>query len=250
MNTVVRVPSEIINNVNLGEKRIIFYLFLSFRRSMANEIVFNTSEAVTACGYKPNSCKGKINEEFKTFVSSLVDLGYLNEQKVSMHFSKYEPAKKFWDKPFVLVSYDEFVKIVQSGKIRIHSSLLLCHVRLYRHKRLKPNDNAPEIYFQHFSKIAERYNLPSRAISLAAYSLSNLDIMYSVESDCRKDKFGRFHAGQTVFVDRQKYLVDGSVDITYNWEQEMESALEYVGKRSLRFYMPDKEEFVGGDQVK
>lgn len=222
-----KIPREIIYNKDLGDKRIIFYLYIYFAVSRSRELTIITSEAVKSMGFRPNSHKGKINDEFNSFVNSLVTGGYIKVKRKTKHYSIYQALSKMEEAPFGTIRYDEYQRILKSASNKSATLLLLAFLRLNSYKRTDKDDQKPEVYFCHLSELPNKLDISSRAVSSSLTTLSSIGLIHSEEQRRYQDKYGNWHSGVYLFIDKVKYNNE-KIDQSYNWQKEFELASKWL----------------------
>ena len=105
---VGKIPRTIIYNKDLGEKRVLFFLYLYFAVSRSKEIIIIMNESVQSMGYRPNAQRGRINDEFATFLSHLTEGGYIKVIKKQKGYIIYQALSKMDEAPFGIIRYDEY----------------------------------------------------------------------------------------------------------------------------------------------
>lgn len=231
---VGKIPRTIIYNKDLGEKRVLFYLYIYFAVSRSRELIIIINEAIKSIGYRPDTHKGKINDEFASFISWLVDGGYIKVIRKHKGYTKYQALQKMDEAPFGIIRYDEYQKIIKSASNKTAALLLLAFLRLNSYKRTDKNDKQPEVYFCHLSELPNKLGLSSRAVSSSLNALSSLGLIHSEEQRRYRDKYGNWHSGVYLFIDKVKYNNE-EIDQSYNWQKEFELASKWLMREQAKY---------------
>lgn len=233
---VGKVPREIIYDQMLGDKRILFFLQLYFSVTRSGDLTVITNECVSSMGFKPNTQKGRINDEFRNFVNLLMHLGYIKIIRKNKNYTKYQPLYLMEEQiPFAIIRYDEFQKIINNAPNKSAILLLLSFVRLNSYKRRSIKDSHPEIFFGYLSEIAEKLGMSIRSVSASLKNLSSLGIIYGEEQKRFQDKYGNWHSGVYIFIDKKRYKNDKE-DKMYDWQSEFERASKWLMHEQLKQY--------------
>lgn len=209
----LRVPSSVITNQELGEKRILVYtssLFLSWT---------SAEELARQCGFFPDRHKGGTSEQFSNCLNQLQNLGYIRRGNFGAYQMKF-------DEGFGIITFDEFAKILEyraSASSRInhaHMFLLLAHVRQFMHKQ------RPRYYSNLFKRISVELGISQRGVSIAAKNLEAAGILHCEELPRYKTN-NQWHTNVHIFVD-----LKGSND--YDWHIEMEAGINQIRRTGKR----------------
>lgn len=229
-----KIPRELIYNKDLGDKRVMFYLYVYFSVSRSGELCIITNEAIRSMGFRPDLHKGKINDEFTSFLLSLEQWGYIKVIQRRRWYTRYLALSKMEGSPFGLVRYNEYQRIIKSKGNRAAAFLILSFIRLNTYRRISESDTRPEIYFCHMHELSEKTGLPRRTVSYALKQLSAMCILHGEEQKRYLDKYGNWHSGVYLFIDKEKYI-NGSIDQSYNWHDEFESASMWLADEQARY---------------
>ena len=150
----VRIPEEIIQDVSIGEKRVIIFSYLCCRRSLDDTVAFSITELVEWSKLKPNYRTGKINQKYWFVLERFTELNYIktkldfkrltSEQKNSNEYLNVLINNEKFDmtERYGIIYFDELQKILNFKKElenneietnRISSSqilLVLSYIRL------------------------------------------------------------------------------------------------------------------------
>ena len=236
-NIVGKIPREIIYNQSLGEKRVMFYLQIYFSVTRSKELVIITDDEVRAMGFRPDAHKGRINDEFNSFVGFLTEWGYLKVSKKGRYYSRYHALSKIEEQtPYAVIMYDEFQKIIKNASNKSATLLLLAFIRLNSYKRKNSKDKHPEIYFGYLSEIANRLGVAIRSVSASLKHLSSLGILYGEEQRRFQDKHGNWHSGVYIFIDKVRYA-NNIPDQSYDWQSEFERASKWLIREQEKYIL-------------
>ena len=229
-----KVPRKITYSKDLGEKRVLFYLYTYFAVSRSRELIIITNEAVKSIGYRPNTHKGKINDEFTSFMSWLVDQGYIKVVRKQKGYVKYRALSKMDEAPFGIIRLDEYQKIIGSTGNKAATLLLLACIRQNTYKRTDKTDDRPEVCFCHLSELHNKLDLSPRTTSASMNTLSSVGLIHSDEIRRYRDKYGNWHSGVYLFIDKVKYNNE-EPDQSYNWRKEFEFASKWLMRRQAKY---------------
>ena len=194
-----------------------------------------TNEAVKSMGFKPDKHKGRINDEFNSFVSYLVDGGYIKVSQTTRYYSIYQALSKMEEVPFAIIRYDEYEKIIENTSNKSFALILLAFIRLNTYRKTGKNDKRPEIYFCHLDELPDKLGLSRRSISTSISTLSSLGLIHGEEQMRYKDKYGNWHSGVYMFMDKEKYIND-EIDQSYDWQKEFEYASKWLMREQTKFF--------------
>ena len=188
-------------------------------------------------GYRPNTQKGRINDEFHAFVNNLVCRGYIKVITKNRNYTKYKSLYLMDEQsPFAIIRYDEFNNIITSASNKSTALLLLAFIRLNSYKRKSSKDRHPEIYFGYLSEIADRLGVAIRSVSASLKHLSSLGILYGEEQRRFQDKHGNWHSGVYIFIDKVRY-VNNIADQSYDWQSEFEQASKWLRREQEKYIL-------------
>ena len=124
MPNYVKIPREIIDNKDIGDKRVIIFSYLCSRRALDDTVAFSISELCHWSHLKPNYHDGKINQKYLEVLESLSHFGYFtdypNFQKLSNekknltdYYNVILDIQKFDTlDSFVIIYFDELERIL------------------------------------------------------------------------------------------------------------------------------------------
>lgn len=232
---IAKIPSSIINNADLGEKRALFYLSLYFSIQRSGEIIVMPNEQIQSIGYKPNPHKGRINDEFNGFLSMMEKENYIQLISKFKLYSKYRSLQRMDNSiPFASIRYNELQEIISNDSNKAAVSLLLAYLRLNIYKRQTNDGNDHEIYFCHLNDLADAVGIRHRIISSYISVLDDLNIIHGEELPRYQDNFGNWHSGLYMFVNKNKYIGDAT-DRQYDWKVELSAGMDWISNEQMRY---------------
>ena len=217
MDNFVKIPSSIILNQSLGEKRII-----AFTSIMVSD--WNGKDITSLVRYsKYSECRDKsgVLNQYKKLVDLFSEQGYFN--MVDGGIVYIEKSERFGT-----VYYSEIQKILnlrdeykRKNKRLNHAQLLLIlsYIRLYMIRR----KGFPEMHSNLLVRISENTGLSVRSISSCLKVLEQLEIIHNEELPRYKDKDGCWHSNVRIFVNIKRHG-----DTSYNWRHETSLSVKYV----------------------
>lgn len=252
----VRIPEEIIQDVSIGEKRVIVFSYLCCRRSLDDTVAFSITELVEWSKLKPNYRTGKINQKYWSVLERFTELHYIktkldfkrltSEQKNSNEYLNVLINNEKFDmtERYGIVYFDELQKILNFKKElenneietnRISSSqilLVLSYIRL----NMKRIPNKPRCCYRLLKTISEDIEISERYIKRIITILSELDIVKFEEMKRNRylDRESNicFSTTPKVFADYKVYTKDGygnhAIDKTYSWKDEIEKQISIL----------------------
>lgn len=210
----IMIPRSLVDNVALGNKRILAYMSIVFSDWDGE----NYEELVSYSLYSLHRRQSGVVDQYKDLVSFYVGHGYLEGDMV--YIERREQ--------FAKVYYDEFEKILQAredslscGRKLNHANvlLLLAHIRLH----IDHGKHHPKTYSNLLSRISESTGLSVRSITSALKVLEDLCIIHSEELPRYQDKERGWHANVRIFVDMVSYGRK-----KYDWKIETARGIEHV----------------------
>lgn len=252
----VKIPEEIIQDISIGEKRIIVFSYLCYRRSLDDTVGFSIVELVEWSKLKPNYRPGKINQKYWSVLERLTDMNYIitklhfdrltSEQKNSNEYLNILLNNKKFDttERYAIIYFDEIKKILNFKKElenteietnRLSSSqilLVLSYIRLNMKRAL----NKPRCCYRLLKTISNDIDLSERYIKRIINILDELDIV-KYEEMKRNRYFDNennicFTTTPKIFADYKVYTKDDSnnhiIDKTYDWKSEIEMQIDIL----------------------
>lgn len=234
-----KLPRRLIYDTDSGDKRILLYMFLYFRKSMIGQIAFTLDDAVISCGYKPCRSVGRINDEFAELIHRFKNSGYISINQVNHSAQMIATALPSFEQPrsFGMIYYEEFSRIINFRKMskektgrkinQAHLLLVLSYIRLNMHKRTSIHDKQPEMFFSYIQTMANNTGLSERCISSSLSILEELNIIHSEELPRYYDKEYHWHSNVRIFVNMERYTLEGT-DSNYDWHKENDRGILYI----------------------
>lgn len=228
-----KVPVGIIYTQGLGHNRILFYLYLFFYVGRNGKVMFNISHAVKEMGFKPNRNSGRINSSFRSFISSMVQRGYLEQVSHERYFDVCRCTHMMLNPgTYATVYYHEYEQILSSVSNPAYVLSVLAFIRINMYRRTDGGDKKPEIYYGHLNTIAKWVGFDEDTVRKCIDELCRLNIIRCEETNRFIDGEGNWHAGVSVFVDFCKYR-NGYVDANYDWKREMDDGKKIARKNQI-----------------
>lgn len=215
LNNYFVIPSSIILDTDMTERRATVFSFFSVYRGLGCELFFSVNNIVEWMGKKPNRNSNGINNKIIKDIESLIDVDYLdvhdklnNSSCISAAFNLSKLSQDCEYERFAVIYLDELKKILnyQNSNIKdsyINNDIVLLvfaylRMKIYRRRnKLMPEEinfenknnheydiavrrkRAPEAYDCYYSEIANELELSARTISKAVEVLNELDLIYS-----------------------------------------------------------------------
>lgn len=204
------IPSSIILNTNLNEKRITIFSYFAKRRDLDNEVLFSINHIVKWMGKKPNRTANGINNKIIEVVNYLKDNEYLkfsddlNNSSIDAVFNLSKIKQENNGKFFAVVYTDELKKILEYKNSSFSNVDVILMVFAYLRMKIfrrsnkfslqdinKNNKNdhqydiesrklaTPDAYDCFYYEIAKELGLTSRIVSKAVEALNDLGLIYS-----------------------------------------------------------------------
>lgn len=248
MPNYVKIPREIICNKDIGDKRVIIFTYLCYRRALDDTVAFSISELCHWSHLKPNYHDGKINQKYLEVLNSLSHCKYfmdypdfqklITEKKNSNDYYKVKLNIEKFDTPdsFGIIYFDEIEKILNFKEelefsdidlTRMSSAyilLLLSYLRV----NMNRDSQKPLCCYRLYKKISEDIGLSERYISRIVDILDVMDIVKFQEGKRKRyqksnGEYG-FITSPKVFADFKKYIKseNGTVIIDKNYDYRIE----------------------------
>lgn len=234
------IPSSIILDDSMGDKRVTAFSYFATKRGMDDEVMFTVNDMAEWSGRKPNRIKNGVNDRFMQVVERLADDGYL---RISGKMSHASPAKATFcfdrvgeaideNRQFAIIYVDELKKILEYNDFNSKDSFFNCDVILLvfaylrmmifrRKNEMLPSQRNvdgkndlnydievrrlkyPEAYNAHYNDIALVLDISERAVSKAVEVLDKLGLL-RFENLPRVKHGDKWRTGQTVFCNAYK----------------------------------------------
>lgn len=209
------IPSSIILNSNMNDKRVTVFSYFSKRRDLENELLFSINHIVRWMGKQPNRTANGINNKIIQVIQYLADEGYLTLSEelngssyIDAVFNLSKISQKCKDdkekERFAIIYLDELKQILnyQNDTFSNSDVLLLVfaylRMKIYRRRNeLLPEEiniddknnhqydiasrkiRSPDAYDCYYYEIAKDLGLSARIVSKAVAVLNDLDLIYS-----------------------------------------------------------------------
>lgn len=205
------IPSSIIENLDMNEKRITVFSYFSKHRDLENELLFSVNHIVRWMGRQPNRTANGINNKIIQVIQYLADEGYLtlseeinSSSYIDAVFNLAKIKQKCDEERFAVIYLDELKQILnyQNDTFSNNDVILLVfaylRMKIYRRKnKLLPQEinldnknshkydiasrktRSPDAYDCYYYEIAEKLGLSARIVSKAVAALNDLGLIYS-----------------------------------------------------------------------
>lgn len=212
MKEFITIPWSLIQNQDLGDKRIIAYSSILFSGWAGDSL----EDLLSYSRYSACRDKSGVRNQYKLLVDQLVLNRYFSYGDRGMVYIKS-------DEPFGIIYRSEFDRIIQerdrsrSGGKRMnhaHLLLLLAYIRLRQTHR----PGMPEIYSDLLTRISDCIGLSVRSISTGLKILEQLNIIYNEELPRYLDEEGHWHSNVRIFVNME---LNGRSDVKRDWQEEV-----------------------------
>lgn len=178
----------------LGDGKILLVaMFLYKNLTNSNTVSLTINNLVEECGYRPDSHKGKNNDQFKEMLSILIKNEYVSS---SFDISLIKPTEFFqvrinkdalFDTPsnFVMLEETEFNRIIHSKSNIDKASLLLGFLSIKKYINMSPN--ATKLCAPSINTLRSDFNVGSNAtVRNIIDELENLCLIYRLNCGCHK----------------------------------------------------------------
>ena len=228
------VPSRIILNKDMGDKRMTAFSFFSIRRGLDCGVSFSINGLVEWVGRKPDRHSNGINGKFANAIECLESEGYVslsdkvkNSACIEACFNLDKVSQECRHDRFAIIYLDELKKILNyrnpNSKDTLLNNdnilLLFAYLRMMifrRRNKLLPEEmnldnrcsheydvdmrrrKSPDAYNGYFCDIADDLGMPARTVSKAVAVLNDLGLIYSEQLPRTKHN-GKWTTNHTVF---------------------------------------------------
>lgn len=244
------IPSSVILNNDMSEKRITIFSFFSVYRGLGSGLFFSVNNIVKWTGKQPNRNANGINNKIIQTIEYLKDEGYLtlseeltNSSCIEAIFNLSKISQECERERFAVIYLDELKHILNYKNLNLKDAFLnndiillvfaYLRMKIYRRRnRLMPEEinvnnknnhqfdiearrlRAPEAYDCYYYEIAEELNISARTVSKAVDVLNELGLIYS-ESLPRIKYENKWRTDHTIFCNAYKregncLLISGS----------------------------------------
>lgn len=163
----IKIPNNVIIGEEtlikkFGDKALIVYIYLENHRTLRNNLYISISNCINECGYKPDSHKGKTNDQFRKILVGFKEEGIIGTdadlEKVKINDLIHCTMQEIDDKFFTI--YDcELDKIIdqkkKEDKLNILKVFCIIKARIYKRNETESiYDGIFEVAFPSYKDIA------------------------------------------------------------------------------------------------
>lgn len=193
------IPYEILSDTELGKKRVLFYISISYScMSIEDMVIF--------CGYSKQRRSGNIQSQLAKFQERLAEIKRKNG---------------FGSHGYSAITQNEFNTIIQYSNSRSVSQAICLLLLAYIRYGMFSGEDKPRAYIGFKKRIESNLKIGRRALDSGLAALDNLDIIHYKTMERYQDYFGNWRSNVSIFVNA---YCDGN----YNWRKEMSKACIYV----------------------
>lgn len=260
MPNYVKIPREIIYDKDIGNKRVIIFSYLCYRRALDDTVAFSISELCHWSHLKPNYHDGKINHKYLEVLELLSHYDYFvnypdfkklaTEKKNSTDYYNIKVNIEKFDIPdnFGIIYFDELERILNFKEelkdtdidfTRMSSAyilLLLSYLRV----NMNRNPDKPLCCYRLYQTISEDIELSERYITRIVEILDVMNIIKHQEGKRLRyiksnGEYG-FVTAPKIFADYKRYVKDehgnSKIDCNYDYKYEIQKQLETLDTNS------------------
>lgn len=263
------IPSSVILNSNINEKRATIFSYFSKRRDLDGDLLFSINHIVRWMGKKPNRSANGINNKIIQVVEHLNDDGYLtlaeklnSSSYIEATFNLSKITHECEHERFAIIYLDELNKILtyynDAKDAFCNNDVILLifaylRMKIYRRKnKLMPEEinldnknnheydisarriRCPEAYDCYYFEIAHELGLSPRIVSKAIIVLNELKLIYS-EALPRIKYENKWRTDHTIFCNTYKregnYLLVNSKDYYLSEVKNKKKKLNIIDNR-------------------
>ena len=254
----IRIPSSIILDTELSNKRVAVFVFLSIYKGLNSRLFFSIPNLLEWAGYKNDTHKGGINDKFLDAMEGINDRGYLTyygeltrTSCIEIEFDRQKVFNECSCSSFAILYLDEVERIMRyknsnSKDVYLNNvSVLLVFAFLRNAIFRTPNklkieeqsqegikarkDRCVEAYANTYKEIGELIGLSERTVSKAVKVLESLKLIVVDEAYHIRNKEGEFRTPYTLFANMEKregkYLLTSGLEYARG---EMERKAEKI----------------------
>ena len=228
------IPSSVILDTSMNEKRATIFSFFSMYRGLNNNLFFSINNIARWMGKQPNRNANGINGKVIQIIEQLNRLGYLtlfdelsNSSIIEANFDLSKISQECELNRFAVIYIDEINRILKYKNSNSKDSflnndiilLIFAYLRMKifrRRNKLFPEEinidnknnhqydieirkfRSPDAYDCYFYEIAEELGISARTVSKAIDVLNELELIYH-ESLPRVKHGNKWHTDHTVF---------------------------------------------------
>lgn len=237
----ISIPSTIIMDTDMDEKRIAVFSYFRIIKGLDDSIGFSVSSLVRWCGLKPDTRSNGVSQKFIDIITSLSDRGYLTYyEKLSKtaHIDGYFNYDKVFDEcfneGFAILYLDEIEKIMKYNKdennkdTKFNNAILLLVFAYFRNmifnrpNKLRPEEynyqnkqdhvldiearreRSPEAYADNYKTIGENLGISERLVSKSVDILEDLGLITTDRAFRVRNEDGEFRTQYTIFANAYK----------------------------------------------
>jgi len=264
------IPSSIILDNDVNEKRATIFSFFSIYRGLNCGMFFSVNNIVKWMGKQPNRNANGINNKIIQVIEHLNDNRYLtlseeltNTSCIEATFNLSKISQECEHDRFAVIYLDEINKILNyknpnSKDVCLNNDVILLiftylRMKIYRRRnKLMPEEvnldnknnheydiktrriGCPEAYDCYYYEIAEELGLTSRTVSKAVAALNEIGLIYS-ESLPRIKFENKWRTDHTIFCNAYKregnYFLAGGKDYYLHEVENKKKKLNIVDNR-------------------
>lgn len=226
----VKVPRNLIYNVELGDKRVIAYLAVLFSDWNGKKVSDLTSYSLYSSFRGTNG----VISNFKALISNYLSVGLLIKTERGGFITQSCDR-------FGMIYKSEFDRILQHRKERVQAGKRVNHAHLllllaYIRSELHYAQGQPCFYSNLITRMSEVIGLSIRSISFGLKILEQLEIIHSEELARYQTKDGAWHSNVRIMVNMK---INGNEK--YDWKDETKRAAFKI--RSLSKQTEDKHNY-------
>lgn len=229
----IRVPSSLIIDTEMSDKRVGVFAYLHIYKGIHNKLYISVPELVKWAGYVHDTHKGGNNDKFIDALDELNDRGYLTyydnitrSSCTKMEVDTNLIYEECLSNGFALLYVDEIEKILtyksQNHKDTYMNSMTLLLVFAFLRKsifrtpnRLKPEERSPEgiekrkercieAYANSYKEISYMIGLSPKTVARAVQILEELNLIVVAEPYRLKNEEGCYRTPYTIFANYEK----------------------------------------------
>lgn len=239
---ILAVPKDVICGKDLGDFRVLIFLYLLCKRTYDDTVMFNLKNLCEWSNVSPNRKKGNINDKYLTTIKAICDAGYFSDHtefdKVNLsNIYKVYELKVNVDmldnmNKFGMISLYELKKIlnfkeelrdsgIDTSRISSYKILiLLSYVRLNMYKK----KDKPMCCYRLYKTISEDTGLSERYIGKIVAILDYLKIIKVYEGKIRKNKNNLYNPPK-IFADYKHFDKNGEEIVGYDVDEEIKKQM-------------------------
>ena len=261
------IPSSIILNTDINEKRATIFSYFSTRRGIGCELSFSVNNIAKWSGKKPDRHSNGVNAKIMQIIEHLNDTGYLtffdeldhsscmdaffNLSKVSQECDRYRFAIIYLDELKQILNYknlnpkDSFanndvvllvfaylrMKIYRRKNMLFPEEINIDNKNNHKHDIETRRLRSPDAYDCFYTDISNELSISARSVAKAVEVLSELGLIY-YEALPRVQRDGKWRTDHTIFCNA--YKREGSFLLANGNEYyltEVENKKKHIGQK-------------------